>query len=216
MKATKIFSLLSFSLLIFACYVDVYETGKSSSSYYYSEPAPSYNSSSSSQTIVPQSDSLHCEKHSYKIIKMGLQMWTAQNLNEIPKSGASWCYGNFDENCNIHGYGRLYDWEAAMSICSACDGGWRLPTKEDFDELLNWDVEDLIRTSVWHAVYAGYRHNDESIGFRFKDRYGDWWSSSVGGKGNRPYYYELEIGGNQMHRYDQEKNFGFSVRCIKK
>jgi len=213
MKATIIFSLL-FTLFISACYVDVYEIGKSSSSFSY--PSSNSYNSSSSQKIVPQTDSLHCEKHSYKIIKMGSQTWTAQNLNEIPKSGNSWCYGNFDENCNVQGYGRLYDWEAAMNVCNTCEDGWRLPTKEDFDELLNWDVEDLIRTSVWHAVYAGYRHKDESYPFRFKDRYGDWWSSSVYGNSNRPYYYELEYGGDQMHRFDQEKTFGFSVRCIKK
>jgi len=213
MKATTIFSLL-FLFLLSACYVDVYEPGKSSSSYYtYSSVSPS--GSSSSQKIEPQ-DSVNCGERSYKVVKMGSQTWTAQNLNEIPKVGTSWCYGNFDENCNIHGYGRLYDWEAAMSVCDACDDGWRLPTKDDYDDLSEWDVEDLRRTSVWHAVFAGQRHKDESISFRFKDRYGYWWSSTVYGNGNRPYYYEFEIGGVRMHRFDEEKTMGYSVRCIKK
>jgi len=213
MKATNALLLL-LMLILSACYVDVYETGKSSSSYYPYSSDSHY--SSSSQKIEPQ-DSVLCGERTYKVIKMGSQIWTAQNLNETPKAGtSSWCYGNIDENCNIHGYGRLYDWDAAMSVCGTCDGGWRLPTKDDYDDLSEWDAEDLRRTSVWHAVFGGQRHKDESISFRFKDRYGYWWSSTVYGKTNRPYYYEFEIGGVRMHRFDEEKTMGFSVRCIKK
>jgi len=212
MKATTIFSLL-LTLLVSACYVDVYETGKSSSSFSYSSSI-SHSGSSSSQKIVPQ-DSLLCGEHTYKIIKMGSQTWTAQNLNEIPKVGTSWCYGYFDNNCNIHGYGRLYDWEAAMSVCSTCEGAWKLPSKDDYDNLSDWDADDLRHTSVWHAVFAGLRYEDESRGpFAFMDNYGYWWSSKDAG--DLAYSAYLAKGGLKMTREWAKKTRGYSVRCIKK
>jgi len=212
MKATTIFPLL-LTLLISACYVDVYEIGKSSSSNYYYSSETS-QSSSSSQKIDVLLDSAHCEKQNYKVVKMGSQTWIAQNLNEMPTAGNSWCYGTFEENCNINEHGRLYDWEAAMTVCSACDGGWKLPSKDDYDDLSDWDVEDLIRTSVWHAAYGGLRYEDESRGFAFLDSYGYWWSSKYAG--DLAYSAYLVKGGPKLNREYAKKTMGYSVRCIKK
>jgi len=215
MKATNAFSLL-LTLLLSACYVDVYETGKSSSSYY-TYSSDSYNSSSS-QEVVPQPDSIRCGEHSYKTIimkKTSSQTWIAQNLNEIPKVGTSWCYGNFDENCNIRRYGRLYDWAAAMSICSACEGDWKLPSKDDFDDLSDWDGDLLRATSVWDAVFAGFRYEDESRGpFAFQGSYGYWWAST--NSGDMAYSAKLASGGIKLDREWAKKAMGYSVRCIKK
>jgi len=198
-------------LLIFACYVDVYEPGKSSSSYYSDSPTSS-PSSSSSRDIEPQ-DSLHCEEHSYKVVKMRSQIWTAQNLNEIPKSGNSWCHGDFNNRCLL--YGRLYDWTAAMNVCP---DGWRLPTKDDFDVLSEWDADDLRYTSVWHAAFGGFRNEDGSftggLGTGILGDEGYWWSSTA--VGDRAYYYSLAKGGPKLKRYDAKKTMGFSVRCIKR
>ncbi|MDR2595320.1 MAG: hypothetical protein LBC87_11180 [Fibromonadaceae bacterium] len=209
MKANALSLLLM--LLLSACYVDVYETGKSSSSYY-TYSSDSHSGSSSSQKIEPQ-DSVHCGERLYKVVKMGSQIWTAQNLNEIPKSGNSWCYGTINAHCTTHG--RLYDWEAARNVCSTCEGSWKLPSRDDYDILRDWDADDLRATSVWHAVYGGLRFEDESRGpFALFDIEGYWWSSTK--SSDWVYYFTLERGGIGLNKNSGGNVArGFSVRCIK-
>lgn len=82
---------------------------------------------------------------SYSMVKIGEQVWMAENLNYASAANlnagavdsgndadlASFCPDGDDRNCKK--YGRLYTWDAAQKACPA---GWHLPTAEEFDAML--------------------------------------------------------------------------------
>jgi uncharacterized protein (TIGR02145 family) len=89
----------------------------------------------------------HRDGNVYKIIKIGNQIWMAENLRYIPYVGmvnedkGIWVYnfnGNDVENAistiSYKKYGCLYNWETANSVCPQ---GWHLPTDNEWSILVN-------------------------------------------------------------------------------
>jgi uncharacterized protein (TIGR02145 family) len=67
----------------------------------------------------------------YQTVTLGDQTWLAENLNY--ETDNSWCYDEDPDNCDT--FGRLYDWEAAMT---ACPDGWHLASDEEWSSLIKY------------------------------------------------------------------------------
>ena len=86
----------------------------------------------------------------YKTTTIGGKVWMAENLNYFDIEGAAnsikndWCYWDKSENCESAG--RLYTWKVAQRICPE---GWRLPTKSDWESLLQEVGADSLNEILW-------------------------------------------------------------------
>lgn len=152
----------------------------------------------------------------YKTIKIGKQIWFAENIAYKTNKG-SWSYDNNDANADTHGY--LYDWETAKKVCPE---GWVLPQRSDFEQLLyvvskisNKPSKEIVvgGCSGFEALQSGWRN--ETGDFFDINENGNFWTSSksisgrswllfVGKKGKKSYFDFAPV------------KMGLSVRCIKK
>ncbi len=69
------------------------------------------------------------DQHKYKVIKIGNQIWMAENL-AYKKDKGCWAYDN--NPSNVEKYGYLYDWQTANKVTPK---GWHLPTCDEFSVL---------------------------------------------------------------------------------
>jgi uncharacterized protein (TIGR02145 family) len=101
----------------------------------------------------------------YKTVKIGTQIWMAENLNYVTDTG-SICYDNQPSNCNI--FGRLYTWEVAKQVCPQ---GWHLPSDNEWqmlERVIGMDENELNST--------GFRGGDDNIAAKLKARV--YWDST--------------------------------------
>jgi len=151
----------------------------------------------------------------YKTVQIGNQNWLAENLAYKPDSGNYRTYDNKPDNVNLYGY--LYEWDIATQVCPV---GWHLPTKDDFEQLLNnypqLTGEALATTlltagtSRFEALFAGYCNGNAE--FKSKDSETYFWSSTTRFSNAA---WRFSINANNAEIGIAYRNCGFSVRCIK-
>ena len=151
--------------------------------------------------------------------------WIKAGENEQP----AWCYYHNDLS-NGAKYGKLYNWYAVNDPRGLAPEGWRVPTDAEWTELtyyltINGHIEiegnALKSRSKWVRGKDAYGWNGLPGGnrsyngnFDFVGSRGVWWSSSeetkldAWGRG-------LGHKSDPVYRSQGNKNFGFSVRCIK-
>jgi uncharacterized protein (TIGR02145 family) len=174
------------------------------------------------------------DSKTYKWVKIGEQVWMAENLAFNTTVGNRYVY-NFNSN-NIKTYGMLYNWEAAKS---ACPDGWHLPSNIEWKKLIEYlggtdvaggKMKALIHwtqpntgatnASGFSALPSGYFSPNNSPYFYNMGRLTFFWSST---KADDVMGYQMAFARQLDHISAAVSNdnntmatvFGISVRCVK-
>lgn len=165
------------------------------------------------------------DKHVYKTVQIGSQVWLAENLKFKTPTG------NFAYDLNeskVAVYGLLYNWQTALQ---ACPKGWHLPTVEEWKQLsdalggeqqagtqlkapLGWEADngEGQNSSGFSAVGAGYRHSDGTFGSLGANC--NFWSATPAEE-NFVWGYNLNYGSNLLSIRKYSVTNYYSVRCVK-
>jgi uncharacterized protein (TIGR02145 family) len=172
----------------------------------------------------------------YKTIKIGEQVWMAENLNY--EAEGSRCYNDSISYCNK--YGKLYDWETAMKVCPK---GWHLPNREEWSKLIRYvddtsDTESPYESKTagkylkskegWNDDKGKSSNGEDKFGFsalpggygdsggNFSNvgKYGIWWSSSEFNSSSAYFRYMAYTNEDVYNDYYDKSNL-HSVRCVR-
>lgn len=160
----------------------------------------------------------------YQTLKIGTQTWMIENLAYNANSDC-WAFNN-DE---LNKYGYLYKWETAKE---ACPSGWHLPSKEEWEILINYLGGRKIagcklksingwkspntganNSSGFSALPGGFCVYNEDR-FSSQSYYGIWWSITEIDS-TYAWTFDLDYNDPGANMHDYPKDAGFSVRCIK-
>jgi uncharacterized protein (TIGR02145 family) len=151
----------------------------------------------------------------YKTIKIGNQIWMAENLAYKPDNGFFCCYNN--DGSYLEKYGYLYDWDTAKKVSP---DGWHLPAVEEAEILFNsFDSEEeafialkLDGESGFSALFGGY-YNSYDKEFMDEGSKALFWTSTEGFNNAKC----MGLFSDSMQAYigGDCVDFGFSVRCLK-
>ncbi len=71
--------------------------------------------------------------HVYNWVKIGGQVWMAENLAYKPRTAGYLAYDNNEDNVAVYGY--LYEWNLAQTIAP---DGWHLPSQAEWQTLVDY------------------------------------------------------------------------------
>jgi uncharacterized protein (TIGR02145 family) len=187
----------------------------------------------SSGTFVDPRDS-----REYRWVRIGSQVWMAENLRFVPESGWK-CWNDDEAECAKKGV--FYDWETA---CKVPPPGWHLPSDDEWKTLereLGMPEEELDlvgldrksntgaaikKTGCWPVEYGGKQiiFSDDTgfsavptgffaLGEFTHSGYGGWWTGTPDGE--RAWVRALAFHDNTITRAPNDKKFYFPVRCVR-
>jgi uncharacterized protein (TIGR02145 family) len=177
------------------------------------------------------------DHNNYNWVRIGDQIWLAENMG-YDTGYDCWVYNN--DEINVVTMGRLYTWASAQNACPA---GWHLPSDIEWEELAyyvsltmgpyekvnngdDWEVLaiHLKSTSGWANDSNGtddFGFNGRPTGGRsynndyfHKGEYVYWWSSTAAVNNNSWFRY-MSYYSNYFLRDFLNRDYAFSVRCIK-
>jgi len=192
-----------------------------------------------SATSAPNTLSYHDK--TYKTIKIGNQIWMAENLN-FDATGSK-CYDNNQANCNT--YGRLYKWATAMALPDSCNSkpcknqikanhrgicpeGWHIPDSTDWQKLVDFAGGSLVAGKKLRAKSGWNSGGNGTDDYGFSalpggqiygngtfgaiGNFGYFWSVAEAGASARILSLNYGMTGTTFLLYSKANSY--SVRCI--
>jgi uncharacterized protein (TIGR02145 family) len=159
----------------------------------------------------------------YSTVKIGDQVWLAQNLNYATEKG-SWPVESDSAGMQ---FGRFYTWEAAKEAVPA---GWHLPSKQEFEKLTatlgiadlpNWDdlypllIEGGIsgfNVQLTGSHNGAYGKRGQTASFWSSD---EWWFTSLIPISENPWRLSVRAPDYINIGHGADSNYGFNVRCVR-
>jgi len=185
-------------------------------------------------------DLISHEGYNYSTVQIGDQCWFSENCRYLPEVSDPSIDSTTEPHYSVYGYtgtdvtaaqatanyatyGVLYNWPAVMTE-GICPSGWHIPSDGEFTELTDFlggegvaggKMKDNIQwngtnSSGWSGLPGGYRY---SGGFNLDGFDGDWWSASESGSDS--WTRDLDYGNDNVNRYSNDRNYGFSARCVR-
>lgn len=199
-----------------------------------------WNSQLQYDSIVDVRDGNH-----YKVIKIGSQIWLAENLHYAGiDSSIGVCWGNKRDSCKK--YGRLYTWTETMQLPDSlsekrwsgdsinhqgiCPFGWHVPNMTEWNSLLRIADPGDTLTGIALKSVAGWTSgpSTDRLGFRglpggmgyasgvFSETgYTGQWWSSTESNFLDAWYVDMYMYHDYVYRKKYNKTLLQSTRCIK-
>ncbi|RZS93307.1 FISUMP domain-containing protein [Aquimarina brevivitae] len=160
--------------------------------------------------------------NTYATVKIGTQVWFAENLNYELPNGQSRCYEDLASNCFTNG--RLY---RADDAATACPDGWHLPRDAEWQELIDYlggnstalalfEVDaELQGQKVNFNLLPSGRYWSSQVGYEFMNTIGFYWTSSPGISQFTTFKYKEFNPGSTLSTLQENPSRGMSCRCVK-
>jgi uncharacterized protein (TIGR02145 family) len=144
----------------------------------------------------------------------------------------AWVHYNNDSQYE-NPYGKLYNWYTVSDARNICPAGWHVPTDVEWTFLSDYLGGEIVAgskmkstgTQYWQSPntdatnesgFSGLPGGGRRVSgaFDWISNNGIWWSST---EYNTDYAWLRDLGysGGGVGRYDDDKTYGYSVRCLK-
>jgi len=201
------------------------------------------------------------ENNLYRCIRIGDQEWMIDNLKatkfrngaSIPKisSNSTWSSMSSpgytvlsNDSLNIQKFGLLYNGFTILQNTPICPTGWRIPTTNDFADLMGniiadglgpsrknlmknyawypynqfWPEPYLTNRSGWNSISSGFRASNGD--FDSGGGYADYWTSNTETHSGQVYpvfrfLVHSPDENNSFNGHTISSNYGFSIRCMR-
>jgi len=139
----------------------------------------------------------------YKWVKIGNQIWMAENLAFKVDTGGCWAYEDNENYVKTYGY--LYNWRTAKA---AAPNGWHLPSKEEWTQLFDY----LIENGYSYDGVVGNEGIAKSLatdnGWNISDNQGAIGNSDYPDFQNKSYFSALPGGNYTTYSYASMGHYG--------